>query len=45
LRDIEFTHVEAAVRTLELGGSGSFWMKPGIRLEILRGDIAGIIRE
>jgi tRNA(Ile)-lysidine synthase len=45
LRDIEFGHVEAAVEALETGGSGSFWMKPGVRLEILRGDIAGIIRE
>jgi tRNA(Ile)-lysidine synthase len=45
LRDIEFTHVEAAVRAIEDGGSGSFWMKPGVRLEILRGEIAGIIRE
>jgi tRNA(Ile)-lysidine synthase len=44
LRDVEFAHVEAAVRTLETGGSGSFWMKPGVRLEILHGDIAGITR-
>ena len=45
LRDVDFTHVEAAVRTLESGGSGTFFMKPGVRLEILRGDIAGISRE
>jgi tRNA(Ile)-lysidine synthase len=45
LRDIEFSHVEAAVRALESGGSGSFWMKPGVRLEILRGGITGLSRE
>lgn len=45
LRDVDFTHVEAVVRTLESGGSGTFFMKAGVRLEILRGDIAGISRE
>jgi tRNA(Ile)-lysidine synthase len=45
LRDVDFTHVEAAVRALERGGSGTFHMKAGIRLEILRGVIAGISRE
>lgn len=44
LRDVDFTHVEAAVRALESGGSGSFYMKAGIRLEIERGTIAGISR-
>lgn len=42
LRDVDFTHVEAAVRALESGSSGSFYMKAGIRLEIDRGAIAGI---
>lgn len=45
LRDVDFTHVEAAVRTLERGGSGTFHMKAGVRLEILHGTIAGITRE
>lgn len=45
LRDIAFTHVEEAVRALEKGQSGSFWMKPGVRLEIRRGEVAGISRE
>jgi tRNA(Ile)-lysidine synthase len=45
LRDIEFSHVEAAVRALESGGTGSFWMKPGVRLEILLGEVTGITRE
>ncbi len=45
LRDIEFAHVEAAVRALESRGTGHFWMKPGVRLEILQGEITGITRE
>ncbi|HEY1868617.1 MAG TPA: tRNA lysidine(34) synthetase TilS [Candidatus Cybelea sp.] len=44
LRDVAFTHVEAAVRALEAGRSGSFWMKPGLRLEIQSGVVAGITR-
>jgi tRNA(Ile)-lysidine synthase len=44
LRDVDFTHVEAAVRALESGSSGSFYMKAGIRLEIERGAIAGITK-
>lgn len=44
LRDIAFAHVEAAVRALEAGSSGSFWMKPGVRLEIHEGVVAGITR-
>jgi tRNA(Ile)-lysidine synthase len=44
LRDVDFSHVEAAVRALEGGGSGSFQMKAGVRMEILRGSIAGITR-
>jgi tRNA(Ile)-lysidine synthase len=42
LRDVDFEHVEAAVRALERGGSGSFHMKPGVRLEIERGAIARV---
>jgi tRNA(Ile)-lysidine synthase len=45
LRDIDFAHVEAAVRALELGRSGTFHMKPGIALRIERGSIRGIKRE
>jgi len=44
LRDVDFLHVEEAVRALERGASGSFHMKAGVRLEILHGGIAGIIR-
>jgi tRNA(Ile)-lysidine synthase TilS/MesJ len=44
LRDVDFAHVEAAVRALESGSSGSFYMKAGICLEIERGAIAGISR-
>jgi len=44
LRDVAFTHVEAAVRALEDGGSGTFWMKPGVWLEIRKGEVAGISR-
>lgn len=44
LRDVDFEHVEAAVRALETGSSGSFFMKDGLRLEIRGGEIAGITR-
>ena len=42
LRDIDFLHVEAAVRALEGGRTGTFHMKPGIALRIERGIVAGI---
>jgi tRNA(Ile)-lysidine synthase len=45
LRDIYFVHVEAAVRALEAGSSGTFQMKPGIALRIERGTIQGITKE
>jgi tRNA(Ile)-lysidine synthase len=45
LRDVDFEHVEAAVRALETGRSGTFHMKAGVRLEIRRGAIAGITKE
>jgi tRNA(Ile)-lysidine synthase len=39
LRDVDFAHVEAAVRTIERGGSGRFHMKKGVELRIERGEI------
>jgi len=45
LRDIDFRHVEAAVRALEAGRTGTFLMKPGVALRIERGSIAGITRK
>ena len=39
LRDVDFEHVEAAVRALERGGSGRFHMKAGVELEIDRGTV------
>ncbi len=45
LRDVDFSHVEAAVLALERGGSGTFHMKPGIALRIERGSIRGIKRK
>jgi len=44
LRDVDFLHVEAAVRALERGGSGTFHMKAGVCLRIHRGSIIGIER-
>jgi tRNA(Ile)-lysidine synthase len=45
LRDVDFQHVEAAVRAIERGASGNFYMKAGVRLQIERGAIAGITEE
>jgi len=45
LRDLDFLHVEAAVRALEGGRTGTFYMKPGIALRIERGVIADIIKQ
>jgi tRNA(Ile)-lysidine synthase len=45
LRDIDFAHVEAAVRALQGGRTGTFHMKPGLSLKIEQGSIAGIKRE
>ncbi len=39
LRDIDFEHVEAAVRTIERGGSGRFHMKKGVELRVEQGII------
>jgi hypothetical protein len=41
LRDVDFAHVEAAVRAIERGGSGRFHMKSGVELRIDRGMIIG----
>lgn len=43
LRDLDFAHVEAAVRALESGRTGTYFMKPGIGLRVESGSIAGII--
>lgn len=45
LRDIDFLHVEEAVRALERGGSGKFLMKPGLFLRIEGGVLRGTTRE
>ncbi len=45
LRDIDFLHVEAAVRALESGSSGTFLMKPGLALRIDRGVVTNVSRE
>ncbi|MDQ2680247.1 MAG: tRNA lysidine(34) synthetase TilS [Candidatus Eremiobacteraeota bacterium] len=39
LTDIDFTHVEAALKTLERGGTGRFFMKDGVELQIERGRL------
>ena len=39
LRDIDFSHVEAAVRALESGSSGRFFMKAGLALTVERGKL------
>jgi len=44
LRDIDFGHVEAAVRALEEGRTGVFYMKPGVSLRIERDGIRGMKR-
>jgi tRNA(Ile)-lysidine synthetase-like protein len=45
LREIDFLHVEAAVRAMEGGRTGTFHMKPGLALRIERGVVAGIRKE
>lgn len=45
LRDLDFSHVEAAVRAIERGGSGDFHMKPGLALRIERGAISVITKD
>ena len=41
LQDVDFVHVEAAVRAIERGGSGRFHMKKGVELQIEHGVIVG----
>ena len=43
LRDLDFAHVEAAVRALESGRTGTYFMKAGIGLRVEEGSIAGIV--
>jgi tRNA(Ile)-lysidine synthase len=45
LRDVDFLHVEAAVRALEGGRSGTFHMKSGVALRIEDGAVRSINRE
>lgn len=44
LRDIDFLHVEEAVRALEDGRTGTFHMKAGIALRIEGGMVTGITK-
>lgn len=39
LRNVDFEHIEAAVRTLERGGSGRFAMAPGVEVTIENGEL------
>ena len=39
LRDVDFAHVEAAVRALESGSNGRFFMKTGLALTVKRGTL------
>ncbi len=42
LDDVDFEHVEAAVRALERGASGRFLLKAGIEIEVRDGEIAAV---
>jgi tRNA(Ile)-lysidine synthase len=42
LDDVDFEHVEAAVRALERGASGRFLLKAGIELEVRDGTIVAV---
>jgi tRNA(Ile)-lysidine synthetase-like protein len=42
LDDVDFEHVEAAVRALERGASGRFLLKAGVELEVRNGEIAAV---
>lgn len=39
LRDVDFEHVEAAVRALESNGSGRFFMSAQVEIQIAKGEI------
>jgi tRNA(Ile)-lysidine synthase len=43
LRDVDFAHVEAAVRAMEMGRTGTYLMKAGLALRIERGQMQGIV--
>jgi tRNA(Ile)-lysidine synthase len=43
LRDVDFAHVEAAVRAMEMGRTGTYLMKAGLALRIERGKMRGIV--
>lgn len=45
LADVDFEHVEAAVRALEEGTSGRFHMKAGVELQITRGEIEAVRKQ
>lgn len=43
LRDVDFAHVEEAVRAMEMGRTGTYLMKSGVALRIERGTMQGIV--
>ncbi len=43
LCDVDFAHVEAAVRAMEAGRTGTYLMKSGVALRIERGSMQGIV--
>jgi tRNA(Ile)-lysidine synthase len=45
LRDVDFEHIEAAVRALQRGGSGRFHMKAGVTLEVESGRLSAVVRD
>ena len=45
LRDVDFEHVEAAVRAIEEGSTGRFHMKAGVELQITRGSIEAVRKQ
>ncbi len=42
LDDVDFEHVEAAVRAIERGASGRFLLKAGVELEVRDGEIGAV---
>ncbi|MGR4064218.1 MAG: tRNA lysidine(34) synthetase TilS [Vulcanimicrobiaceae bacterium] len=45
LRDVDFEHIEAAVRALQRGASGRFHMKAGVTIEVESGRLSAIVRD
>jgi tRNA(Ile)-lysidine synthase len=45
LRDVDFEHIEAAVRALQRGGSGRFHMKAGVTIEVESGRLSAVVRD